>query len=157
MTNLTSDERESLLHHSVYGRKGERPTERFNPIEGWEKHAMTKPITSEWNQPVPRTELVKLLNGFQPREMEDKWLVYADGPDAQGNASVYMYRSWTHYLNLELKLVINLDENGEFAEDNHRFTEIIWESDHERARQQEEQAKETAKKVCEWCMDVRLP
>jgi hypothetical protein len=99
-----------------------------------------------------------LLNGFQPTAMEDKWFVYADGPDAQGNAILHMYRSWTGFKMAELKLVIELDEAGEFAEKDSYFTEITWESDTERMKgQTEEKAKTMVKEVCKWCMDIQLP
>jgi hypothetical protein len=157
MSNLNSDEFNALRHWSEFGQRGKPATERVTATN-WKTHPFEKPVTSNWNQLIPRGELPKLLNGFQPTAMEDKWFVYADGPDAQGNAILHMYRSWTGFKMAEVKLVIELDEDGEFAEKDPYFTEITWESDAERIKgQTEEQAKTMAKEVCNWCMDVELP
>ena len=47
--------------------------------------------------------------------MEDKWFVYADGLDAQGDAVVHMFRSWTGYKMAELKIKAPLDENDRIS------------------------------------------
>ena len=44
--------------------------------------------------------------------MEDKWFVYVDGSDAQGNAVVHMFRSWTENKMAELKIHVPLDDDG---------------------------------------------
>ena len=89
--------------------------------------------------------------------MEDKWFVYADGPDAQGNAVVHMFRSWTGYKMVELKIKVPLDDDGEFEEEDSKVTEITWESSKERHRDQtEEGAKSMAREVCNWVLDVKL-
>lgn len=98
--------------------------------------------------------MTKLLNGFMAQEMEDKWIVYSEGPDTNGRAVVYMCRSWTGHTMIELELQIPSD--GEVGDA--RFVEIVWESSQERYRgQTEEGAKGLAKEVCRWCMDVILP
>ena len=107
---------------------------------------------------VPRDEISKVLNGFRAEAMEDKWVVYADGPDAQGRAVIHMCRSWTGHKMLELKLQLPTEDDGPFVDGDAWFTEIIWESSQERYRNQTEAgAKELAKQVCEWCIDVSLP
>lgn len=157
MSNLNSDEFNALRHWAEFGQRGEPATKRVT-AENWKTHPFEKPVTAKWNQSIPRAELPKLLHGFQPTAMEDKWFVYADGPDTQGNAILHMYRSWTGFKMAEVKLVIELDEDGKLAEKDAFFTEITWESDPERLREKtEEEAKTMVKEVCNWCMDVQLP
>lgn len=149
--NLTPNEREALFHWSLYGQKSDPTTHRVQASECNAKPFVT-PIASPWNQPVPSAEVPKLLNGFAAREMEDKWIVYADGPDEQGRATVHMLRSWTGHKMAELKLQVPDDEG-----DAH-FVEIVWESSQERYRNQtEEGAKAMAREVCRWCLNVTLP
>ena len=48
-------------------------------------------------------------------------------------------------------------DDGEFAEGDSKITEITWESDPERHRNQtEEGAKAMVREVCNWVLDVKL-
>lgn len=125
--NLTPDQLSALQHWSDFGQKGEPSARRVQSPE-WKTSSFETPVTSTWNISIPRTEVPKLINGFLPRAMEDKWVVYADGPDAQGNAVVHMFRSWTRHKMAELKIKVPLDEDGEFMEEDLEITEIMWES-----------------------------
>ena len=90
--------------------------------------------------------------------MEDKWFVYADGPDAQGQAVVHMFRSWTGRKMVEVKVQVPVDKEGGFVDADSSITEITWESNQERYRDQtKEGAKSMVKEVCNWCMNVSLP
>ena len=154
---LNPDEFGALRHWSIFGRKGEPSTRRVQSKDWSEASSFEIPVTSAWDVPIPRTELSKLINGFQPRAMEDKWFVYADEPDAQGNAVVHMFRSWMGHKMAELKIRVPLDDDGEFAGEGPKITEITWESDPERHRNQtEEGAKAMAREVCNWVLDVKL-
>ncbi len=148
----------SILHWSLFGQRGEPPTKRVVAEDRRKIEPIQKPVTSTWDQVIPRNDVLALLNGFQPMQMEDKWFIYADGPDAQGNASLHMFRSWTGHKMLELKLIIGTDESGEIGKGDAHFTEIVWESDEDRYRgQTEEGAKSMALEICRWCLGVELP
>jgi hypothetical protein len=154
---LNSDEFSALRHWSLFGQKGEPSIRRVKGNDWGEPSSFQIPVTSAWNVLIPHTELSKLINGFQPRAMEDKWFVYADGPDIRGNAVVHMFRSWTGHKMAELKIHVPLDENGKVTEENSKITEITWESDPERHRNQtEEGAKTMAREVCNWVLDAKL-
>jgi len=57
----------------------------------------------------------------------------------------------------ELKIKVPLDEDGEFAEENSKITEIVWESNPARHRNQiEEGARTMAREVCNWVLGVKL-
>ncbi|KAH8896839.1 hypothetical protein GQ53DRAFT_743383 [Thozetella sp. PMI_491] len=153
---LSPDEFPRLKHWVEYGRKGKPSSIRIT-AEDRNVKPFSKPITSQWDVSVPHSELEKLLNGFAPREMEDKWLICAEGPDTQGDASVRMYRSWTGFPNLELKLKIPLDADGKVKNESAKVVELVWESDENiRRGQTEETAKEVAEGVCEWILGVKL-
>ena len=147
-----------LKHWSEFGQKGS-PSSTRATADNRQRKPFSKPVTAAWHLSVPPTEVSKLLNGFQPQEMEDKWFVYADGPDAQGNATIYMHRSWTGYKVVEAKFVVDLDEQGNVKENDvgARITEITWETDEEKVRgQDEDEAKDRFKGVCNWCLGVNL-
>ncbi|KAE9374111.1 hypothetical protein N431DRAFT_437635 [Stipitochalara longipes BDJ] len=155
--NLTPNEFGVLRHWSEFGQRGEPSTRRVQSTEWGETSDFLTPVVSTWDVPIPRTEFSKLINGFLPRAMEDKWFVYGDGPDAQGNAVVHMARSWTGHKMAELKIKVSVDEDGEFPEEDPKITEITWESNPERhTNQTEEGAKAMAKEVCKWVLDVKL-
>lgn len=141
----------ALRHWSAYGQKGQPSNTRVTASQ-WEHTPFTKPKTAQWERSVPRAELTKLLNGFEPGAMEDKWFIYADGPDNQGNAVVHMHRSWTGHKIVELRIRIPLNAAGEDA----KITELVWESDKENFDGSEDDAKEAAEEVCRWILDVQL-
>jgi hypothetical protein len=160
--SLNPQEKSALRHWSTYGRPGEQqPGVRRATFIDWQTKQFSKPITSTWNATVPATEIGKLLHGFRPQAMEDKWFVYAEGPDEleekDGIARVHMYRSWTGFKLVELKMTLPVDlvEKGESA--GARITEIIWESDDDRiGHPTEEGSKRMAVEVCRWVMGVNL-
>jgi hypothetical protein len=66
------------------------------------KIPMTNPSTAPWNVPISSTDYSKLLNGFRPQDMDDKWYLHADEPDAQGNFILHIDRSWTGHEQMAL-------------------------------------------------------
>jgi hypothetical protein len=69
-----------------------------------------------------------------------------------------MYRSWTAYKMAEVKLAIELDKDGDFAESDAHFTAVTWEDDDDRyTGQTEEGAKSIVMEVCNWCLGAKLP
>ncbi|KAL2065630.1 hypothetical protein VTL71DRAFT_3300 [Oculimacula yallundae] len=81
----------SLIHWATHGRRhyptqdpnhnAERTSPPENPTE------MTQPITLSWDIPLRKSQVELLRRGFQPRQMEDKWLVYCldfEGGDERG-------------------------------------------------------------------------
>lgn len=53
------------------------------------------PATAEWDRPLTRAEYNKVSMGFSPQDMDDKWVIFADEKDAEGNMSIRIARSWT--------------------------------------------------------------
>ncbi|KAJ9610456.1 hypothetical protein H2200_005233 [Cladophialophora chaetospira] len=149
---LSPDEVSALRHWSTFGQKGEPPAQRVTSKDQKTK-PIEKPATAAWDQLIPHPEIPKLLLGFQPRAMEDKWFVYTDGPDAQGNGVVHMFRSWTGMKMIEARFTVRLDDDGEVAKQDARFTELVWETAHGLT---EDEAVDMARGVCEWCMGMRM-
>lgn len=100
--------------------------------------------------------------------MEEKWFIYSEGPTAAnketgegGKLSVKMHRSWTGKLIYEL-LVELFEETGDENESESekiggRVTALVWESDEEVIRGQDEgEAKKGAKEVCRWVLGIEL-
>ena len=152
---------ESIMHWAEFGAKrdsGNQPSnlKRMTSTDRG-TNPFQKPVTSNWNLAIPRPELPKILMGFEPQDMDDKWFVYTKGPDAQGVALVHMHRSWTGNKSFELKLVVEPTDGSEQKKDDGdaHFTAITWES--VSGAWDEEEAKRIAKGVCQWCLDVQLP
>ena len=135
-----------------------RTRRRRTTATDWNTKPFQQPVTASWDQPIPYPELSNLLLGVLPRDMDDRWFIYVDGADAQGNGVLHMYRSWTGFKNFEAKFVMMMDGNGEVRREDGRFTEITWESDRSRLNGvTEEDAKEMVKGVCNSIMDINLP
>lgn len=90
-------------------------------------HPIQNPATTEWELPITRADYDKLLQGFTPRDMDDKWLCITDEPDSHGNTTVHWYRSWTdteHFrIIVEVGKSETVDDDGSWA----RFSKIFWE------------------------------
>jgi hypothetical protein len=148
---------ESLKHHVEYGQRGEPQTQRVLAYDWGDIEQFSKPVPPcQWNIIIPRADLSKIINGFQPQAMEDKWFIYTDGPDGQGNAVVHMHRSWTGYKLIELKIKVPIGEDGKIRGEDSRITEIVWEEDEERFVGSEKLAKEYVMEICNWVLHVKL-
>lgn len=87
---------------------------------------------------------------------EDKWAVYADGPDAKGRAKLHMHRSWTGMKVIELVMQVGGDDDGTSA----CVTHIFWQGGAYPSIGDEEEEEMAAKRealtVCEWVLGVDL-
>lgn len=156
-TNLTTQEHFALAHWSTYGQPGSSPEKRVTASE-WKTHPFQKPVTSSWSVPIQPSQLSTLLNGFWPRELADKWFVYADGHDAEGHAVLHLHRSWTGMKIAEVAIEICVAGSESAPEGPARITGIIWESSEEVIKRQDERgAKETVSEVCRWVLNVERP
>jgi hypothetical protein len=86
---------------------------------------------------------------------EDKWFVYADGPDAEGHIRLHMHRSWTGKKMIELIIEAGAISPTHLPDGSAVITGIIWESD-SGILKDEEDAKATAREVCNWILEVQL-
>lgn len=128
---------------------------RVLPTDWSDIDTFRSPVTSTWALPKPLSpaQMTRLLDGFQPRQMEDKWFVYSDGPDEEGVVRVNFYRSWTSFklAQMEIKL-FSEGEGGGWV------TGLIWESHPDKVNGQDAAgAKEMVAGVCRWVLGVELP
>ena len=83
--------------------------------------------------------------------MQDKWFVYAEGPDLSGKCKVHFHRSWTGLKMAELFLVVDL--RGEGAG---KIVGIKWDGSEETNGMIEEEVKYMVEMVCAFVMGVGL-
>jgi hypothetical protein len=89
--------------------------------------------------------------------MEDKWCVYAEGPDSEGRILVKFYRSWTGFEIAEIEVRVGKGGKGKSKQDDARVTGITWEETENIVRDQREaDAKQTVREVCRWVLGVEL-
>ena len=159
-TNVTPQEDNSLSlrHWSMYGQPGDPPTKRVMASDWKTKPFAQEPITSAWKVDIKASDLSTLLNGFRPREMEDKWFIYADEPDSSGQARLHFFRSWTGMKMAEVILQTReVDRDGTKGE-SAQITGIVWKSSDEGTRLETEAGvKEMVREVCRWVLNVELP
>lgn len=68
--------------------------------------------TVSWNVFLAPEQVYSLVMGSLPKEMEDKWFIYAEGPDVSGKLKVHFHRSWTGMKIAELFILIDLKGEG---------------------------------------------
>lgn len=114
---------------------------------GWKRTPMQKPVGAPWHVALSPSDLAKLMHGFIPREMEDKWFCYAGDPDAEGNLFVRLCRSWTGAEMYTLRLRAPSEADG--AE----VTQITWED----SGDGEAGAKKMAAQLCRALLGCDFP
>lgn len=113
---------------------------------------MKNPITAPWNIGISRSDVEKLLRGFKPTAMEDRWMCRADAPDARGDFVVHVHRSWTGDELLRMNMVLAVpDGDGTSAHTDERhatISDITWDRGEGSFLATEVEAKDLATRVC---------
>ncbi|KAK0657956.1 hypothetical protein B0T16DRAFT_70487 [Cercophora newfieldiana] len=87
----------------------------------WKRRAsFIDPVTVDWRIPLPTMHTsMRLLHGYRPQTMDDRWFIYADGPvvSSEGclDAKVHIHRSWTGYKVAELAVKLSHPESPEWT------------------------------------------
>ncbi|KID59835.1 hypothetical protein MBR_10519, partial [Metarhizium brunneum ARSEF 3297] len=125
----------------------------------WDTRPIHDPVTASWNLRISQSDSQKMIHGFIPKEMEDKWLCYSTTPDnAQGITVVHLCRSWGKTEQIALKVqqadAIN-DASG--SSQTWIILDITWERRVGEQDLGEQEAKEDAIRVCNYILDCALP
>ncbi|KAI4934828.1 hypothetical protein J4E85_002688 [Alternaria conjuncta] len=110
-----------------------------------------KPLITSWNVFLPPSQIYSLYLGYAPRDMDDKWYIYSEGPDQAGKLKVHFHRSWTGMKVAELFVV--MDTKGEGAG---KIVGIKWNGGEEMNWMSEEEAKYMIRTACRWQLAVDL-
>lgn len=110
------------------------------------EHPIENPATAEWDVSLTYAEYTKLLKGFTPRDMDDKWVIFADLPDASGNTTIRFARSWTGREQISVYLIAG-DPSRTDVDTWAKIVTIMWEKRDEPGAflSTEEEAKEVAR------------
>ncbi len=124
-SEVNSSEEESdksqrwIIHRRILGQTGHIQPERTTAFS-WQEPVLQFSseqdlVTVDWGIPLSSYQTGRLLHGFCPEVMEDKWFVYAEGPDTSGQAFVHFNRSWTgkKMAVLSVKVAGDTDDEGE--------------------------------------------
>ncbi len=152
-----------LIHHRIFGRRGQIQSSRAAAFS-WKQRAPFPSArnleTIDWPISLSPYQVGRLLHGFQPEVMEDKWFIYADGPDASGQAFIHFHRSWTGQKMAELSIEVMGDVGGEAGPWSGRVRQLTWKKDGqgEEADQgcSEPMAKFVILEICRWVLQVPL-
>ncbi|KAJ4359573.1 uncharacterized protein N0V89_000128 [Didymosphaeria variabile] len=128
---------------------------RHIPAKAPTYHPIQDPATAEWGLTIKRADYDKLLEGFRPRDMDDKWLCITDKPDAQGNTTVHWYRSWTDTEQYAITVQVG-DSNKAEGNDWAKLAKITWEKELGSLEVPAEEAKESAVNLCRGFMGCEL-
>lgn len=123
-------------------------------------HAISKPTRAPWDATITYVDLKKLIEGYIPSDMDDKWMCQTHGPDAKGVYMVNISRSWTRLTIVAIRIWAELDEHQRPVPGHRgKVKEIIWESD--KTNYDDESAtvvtmKELARDICWGRMEVEF-
>ncbi|KIX94016.1 uncharacterized protein Z520_10353 [Fonsecaea multimorphosa CBS 102226] len=148
-----------LAHHRLFGRQGFLRSTRTTKHSWAKAEPFVKQYHLPWNVPLSPESLGKLIHGFAPVEMEDKWFIYADGPDASGAATVNFHRSWTGAKVAEIALDIAWGEDSAAGLWSGSIVQLTLESDID-GLPEEDSAEELVKfqvlEACHWVLGIKL-
>ncbi|CAJ2500658.1 Uu.00g035110.m01.CDS01 [Anthostomella pinea] len=83
---------------------------------------MERPTTAAWGIHINKADFDRLKKGVEPRDMDDKWQISADKPDAADITVVHMRRSWTGKEMFTLKI-----KGSDGGDGGGKIQEITWE------------------------------
>ncbi|KAF2437507.1 hypothetical protein P171DRAFT_437597 [Karstenula rhodostoma CBS 690.94] len=107
--------------------------------------------TIAWNVFLTPEQAYSLVTGFRPRETDDKWFIYSEGPDRSGKLKVHFHRSWTGMKIAELFVVIDL--KGEGAG---KIVGIKWDGSDQTNGLEQEEVKYMVSTACAFVLEVNL-
>ncbi|KAF4822963.1 hypothetical protein CGCTS75_v010470 [Colletotrichum tropicale] len=142
------------------------PDESGQRVTGstWDVHPISHPATAAWDLSLSDRDTDKLLHGYQPAAMEDRWMCRSDGPDEQGNIVVHVYRSWTGNEQFQMKVTASSlqetalrgSEAKKSGENDAEITEITWDTGSGDTQMSEEDAKILATTICRRVLGCEL-
>ena len=104
---------QDVMHYHYFGRPGQYPsTKTTRHLYARKIIPFAKVVSTPWQLDLSEEVLLRLLYGYLPTAMDEKWLIYADGPTADGHAVVNFHRSWTGAKVAELVLSIETADDG---------------------------------------------
>ncbi|KAH8731822.1 hypothetical protein GQ44DRAFT_698076 [Phaeosphaeriaceae sp. PMI808] len=137
---------------------GQESTSRVTGAD-WRVQPIEHPLTATWNLGITDADIHKLVHGYQPEQMEDRWMCCSDGPDQQGTIVVHIYRSWSgdEQLQLTAKAPTSTSDEGEGIKGRGaEITEIKWERGNSPNELNEGQAKDLATTLCRQILGCKL-
>ncbi|KAH8767233.1 hypothetical protein F5883DRAFT_521859 [Diaporthe sp. PMI_573] len=121
---------------------------------------MKNTATAPWNLGISRSDVEKLLRGFKPAAMEDRWMCRAGAPDARGDFVVHVHRSWTGDEVLRMNVVLAVpdgDKASAHTDDRYAaITDVTWDRGEGSFLANESEAKDLATGVCRGVLGCHL-
>ena len=153
-----------IIHRRIFGQTGHIQPERTTAFSWQEPVLQFSPeqdiITVDWAIPLSSYQAGRLLHGFCPEIMEDKWFIYADGPDASGQAFVHFNRSWSGKKMAVLSMKVAGDTGNEGEAWSGCIEQLSWEKEGEGEKADEGCSEGMAKflvsEVCRLVLQVSL-
>jgi hypothetical protein len=105
------------------------------------------PTSAKWNLGIKDTDYNKILKGFMPQQMEDRWVCVADEPDAQGSTVLHAARSWTG--EEQVSLTVEAGRSGVGP----KIGKLTWETNNYGT---EDEARELAVNICKHILGYDL-
>jgi hypothetical protein len=141
-----------LAHFVMYGQSGASTEHRVLPT-AWKTKPFTRSvITTPWSVSIAPPQLTALINGFKPREMEDKWFVCSEGEVKEGETvNLNFYRSWTGRKISTMEILVGKEGEGG------RVSGLVWEGNRDVVKEQDSGgAKDVVREVCRWVLGADL-
>lgn len=160
----------SALHHAIYGQPGGDAPQEPVGVMDWDVKPFENPTSASWDVPLSRRVLNRLLLGFMPQDMDDKWFIYttfpvtplAQGADLKPDEKmgvVHMIRSWTGMSCIDVVFQVNATFTAGTSLDDAvgRITGLVFEKPKEGDLNDElDWVKKTASGVCRYVLGVKL-
>jgi hypothetical protein len=121
---LTDAQRSALSHWSTYGAPSEAAAERWIPTDDERAKfvPMHLPLDAVFRSDFDPVQTSVMLRGVGWQEMENKWVVWSDDPDADGRLDIHLNRSWTGNEIVRARLQLAADGSSQLLR-------LTWESD----------------------------
>ncbi|CAI6329292.1 unnamed protein product [Periconia digitata] len=138
------------IHHTLYPYTSPAKLTKMVNLK-----PLQKPISASWERTITRNDYNKMLKGFQPSDMDHKWGMQADAPDAQGNINLHAYRSWMSEIMFSITVEV-ADLNSTEDKDWAKVVKISWNEQPGGMKVSEAEAKEDMTDLCRNLLSCKI-
>lgn len=116
------------------------------------------PATAEWGFTISHDDYKNILQGFNPRNMDDKWTAVADTPDEKGNTVVHFYIGGKNREEVALTITAGKSHpDEEEAKEWGSIAKIAWKEEQPGGTiTTEKEAKSMAINLCNYVLDCKI-
>ena len=153
--------RAEIAHLSAFGIPGRRdPSTPRAKVSDWYSCGFRKPKSIPWSMDVTQDHIEKLIRGFAPRKLEEKWFIYSEDvyeDERVSRLKVSMSLTWEGDRIFELDVAFSDETDASGVPVSAKIVALTYETQKKIVDSADDDwAKSQAQEICSWVLGVAL-